>query len=906
MSRLRPFLTAVLLLVPQVAGAVPPVFNHQGLVLGDNGLPREGQAILTFTIWDQLEGGQDLWSQEDQVFLQEGYYYVQLRDLAGVLAPGQDRYLGIAVDHGDELQPRQRLVSVPYALLADNAVGSITPTSVAVGAGGEISIGGRVVVDAAGRWQGAPIDAGDIVGQVGDADTFDGHSLDDFIVLTEADAADKLATLLEQVDVDAATLAGVGVGQLIVVGTDEAPGQVEDLLAQIDVDATTLAGAYPDEFLMPDSDAAPGQLEGLLAQVDVDATYLDGEEPGHYLSFDNAGLELQADPAGQVLEWLNGIPAGPAEPVPGLNADRLDGLEGARYLRFDDGEDQPGPQLVTWLATLGDPLPLNATLLDGLDSTQFLQVGAALNADTLDGVDSAGFLRADGTAVNANLLDGVDSAAFLRTDGKAADAERLDGVDSSQLMRRDGDTGTTGSLSVGGGLSAAGLTELSAVQVAAGAQVGVGVAVPQAEVDVAGTVRADVVNTGALIVRAQANAPANPAPGMIYFDADEGQFFGYNGATWVPLTGARQGGSADSPGSSCQAILDAGSAAGSGAYWIQPEGAAQPFQAYCDMQTDGGGYTLKRYDNPGLGGDQNSYRSLCAQHGMQVVVPRTRAHALAIRAWNGGTIPNLVNVFPQWNGATGLSNWTGRCAAGACSFWLSNDNNANCAGFEPNGDNNVNDALYRHGSGCDYGNWNDGNNTMSITGWVICSTNDKRFDLRGSCKDILDAGESQGSGRYLIEPPGGRIIEVYCDMETDGGGYTMVRLTSPSLGGDQTPYRDLCASHGLEVIVPRTRAHAMAIRAWNLGTIPNLANVFPKWNGASGLANWEGRCQGQPCSFWLSDDNNANCAGFEPNGDNNTNSAIYRHGDGCDYGNWNDAHNLMSITGWVICSANDH
>ena len=901
----RLVLLLALLCLPSVASAVPANINHQGLVLGDNGLPMDGNVTLTLSIYDQQEGGDLLWTQEEQYFLQEGYYYTQLRDLEGVFGDG-DRYLGISVDHEPELSPRHRIVSVPYALVAANAVGDITPASVDVGPGGEISLNGSVVIDAAGQWQGAPIDAGNIVGQVGDADTFDGHALDDFIVLTEDDATGKLSTLLEQVDVDAATLQGLGLDDLIVVGSADAPGQVEDLLAQIDVDAATFDGAYPDDFLMPESAAAPGQLETLLDAVEVDATYLDGEESGHYLSFDDPGHELNADPAAQVLDWLTGIPAGAGDPVPGLNADQLDGLDGSRYLRFADGVDQPSAQVLAWLVALGDPLPLNATLLDGVDSSEFLRVGAALDADTLDGHDSVAFLRSDATAVNANLLDGLDSAAFLRTNGKAADAERIDGLDSSLLMRRDVDTGTAGALEVGGELSVTGLTELASVQVAAGAQVGVGVVAPQAEVDVAGTVRADRVDTEALVVRSLADAPANPAPGTIYFAGGSGQFMGYTGTEWVVLNGAaRVGVSPDAPGTSCQAILDSGSAAGNGAYWIQPVGAAAPFQAYCDMSTDGGGYTLKRFDDGSLAGNQDTYRSFCAQYGMQVVVPRTRSHALAIRDWNGGTIPNLVNVFPKTNGATGLENWTGRCSEGNCSFWMSHDNNANCAGFEPNGDNNVTDSLYRHGDGCDYGNWNDGNNTMAITGWVICSTNDKRFNLRSSCKDILDAGESTGSGKYLISPVGGRIVEVHCDMVTDGGGYTMARFDSNTLAGDQTQYQNLCGSYGMEVFVPRTQAHAYAVRDWNSGTIPNLANVFPKWNGATGLSNWEGRCQGQPCSFWLSNSNNANCAGNEPNGDNNVAYRLYRHSDGCDYGAWNDASNRMAITGWVICSTND-
>jgi hypothetical protein len=233
---------------------------------------------------------------------------------------------------------------------------------------------------------------------------------------------------------------------------------------------------------------------------------------------------------------------------------------------------------------------------------------------------------------------------------------------------------------------------------------------------------------------------------------------------------------------SCAELKFAQPATATGDYAIKAAAAAPPVIVHCDMDSDGGvGYTMVRFNDAALAGPQANYRNYCASLGMEVIVPRTRAHAEAIRAWNGGSPPNLINVFPDVNGAAGLSTWSGRCNGADCSFYVSDTNNGGCLGFEPNGDNTTDEALYLiDGTVCDYGHWNDANTTVAIAGQVMCSTNDAGPEAQSSCAAILasnsvyNAGINGISGVYDLVTSNGTPYAAYCDMTNGGGGWTLV------------------------------------------------------------------------------------------------------------------------------------
>ncbi len=146
MSRWTLALCAALLPALSLA-QVPQRLGYQGRLLKADGTPESGSTTLLFKLFD---GSTEVWSETQTVALTDGYYAIELGDVAALPASifnGHELALELTVN-GTALSPRQRVASVPYAMSCTNLTGGTVNAS-------SISVGNTPIVDSSGKWVGA-------------------------------------------------------------------------------------------------------------------------------------------------------------------------------------------------------------------------------------------------------------------------------------------------------------------------------------------------------------------------------------------------------------------------------------------------------------------------------------------------------------------------------------------------------------------------------------------------------------------------------------------------------------------------------------------------------------------------------------------------------------------------------
>ncbi len=115
---------ALLLLAFAVASrseVVPRVMAFQGRILESaTQRPFTGTRAMVFKIYSVAAGGSALWTENQNVEIQNGLYMVSLGSVTPLNLPFDGPYwLGVAVEGGAEMTPRFKLRTAPYAFVAD-------------------------------------------------------------------------------------------------------------------------------------------------------------------------------------------------------------------------------------------------------------------------------------------------------------------------------------------------------------------------------------------------------------------------------------------------------------------------------------------------------------------------------------------------------------------------------------------------------------------------------------------------------------------------------------------------------------------------------------------------------------------------------------------------------------------
>ena len=107
-------------------GNVPGVIAYQGYLADGKNLPiKDGKHSLVFTIYNDATSKTSTWTEKQDVVTSDGVFSAMLGSNTplseDLFTTSIELHLGISVDGGNEALPRQRLASVPFAIVANKA-----------------------------------------------------------------------------------------------------------------------------------------------------------------------------------------------------------------------------------------------------------------------------------------------------------------------------------------------------------------------------------------------------------------------------------------------------------------------------------------------------------------------------------------------------------------------------------------------------------------------------------------------------------------------------------------------------------------------------------------------------------------------------------------------------------------
>jgi len=111
-------------MIVSLAAEAPILVNYQGYLTDEDGKALTGDQQITFLLYEKLTGGEAIWQETQTVTLENGLFNVLLGSIDSSLTIEHfsgERFLGIKIGTGTEMEPRMRLASVTHSLLATQA-----------------------------------------------------------------------------------------------------------------------------------------------------------------------------------------------------------------------------------------------------------------------------------------------------------------------------------------------------------------------------------------------------------------------------------------------------------------------------------------------------------------------------------------------------------------------------------------------------------------------------------------------------------------------------------------------------------------------------------------------------------------------------------------------------------------